>query len=164
MTKIIGIDPGLADTGVAIVTGSGLKVSGYAFGCIHTSKNHPLPARLDRIYTHLNQLLNHEKPDLIVVEDIFSLPRNPKSGISLGKVTGVILLAGNHAEVSVIEIPVREAKKVLSGNGNAGKMQLEERVRYLLNHPEPIRPYHASDALALALIGLYRYGSPSFSA
>ena len=164
MAKIVGIDPGLADTGIGIVTGSGLHVTGYAFGCIHTSKYHSLPVRLDRIYTHLNELLNKEEPDLIVVEDIFSLPRNPKSAISLGKVTGVILLAGNHAKVSVIEIPVREAKKVLSGNGNADKIQLEQSVRYLLNHPKPIRPYHASDALALALIGLYRYDSPSFDA
>ena len=164
MAKIIGIDPGLADTGVGVITGSGIDVNAYAFGCIHTSKDHPLPARLNRIYTHLNELLNREKPDLIVVEDIFSLPRNPKSGISLGKVTGVILLAGNHAKVSVIEIPVREAKKILSGNGNAGKEQLEQSVRYLLNHPRPIRPFHASDALALALIGLYRVGRPSFNA
>lgn len=93
----------------------------------------------------------------MVVEDVFSLERYPKSGILLGKVTGVILLAGAHAGVPVIEIPVRESKKILSGNGNAGKEQLEKAVRNHLGHGEQIRPFHASDALALALIGLFRY-------
>jgi crossover junction endodeoxyribonuclease RuvC len=59
--------------------------------------------------------------------------------------------------VSAVEIPVREAKQVLTGNGNASKMQLEVSVRHRLNHPSPIRPYHASDAMGLALIGFYRY-------
>ncbi len=67
------------------------------------------------------------------------------------------MLAGHRAGVSSIEIPVREAKQVLTGNGNARKMQLEESVRHRLNHKTAIRPYHASDAVGLALIGFYRY-------
>jgi len=67
------------------------------------------------------------------------------------------MLAGCRAGVSSIEIPVREAKKVLTGNGSASKIQLEESVRHRLNHKTPIRPYHASDAVGLALIGYYRY-------
>jgi len=97
----------------------------------------------------------------MVIEDVFSLQKYPKSGITLGKVTGVILLAGSHVNVSVTEVPVREAKQVLTGNGNASKMQLEKAVRRLLNLRDPIRPYHASDALGLALIGLYRYKESS---
>jgi crossover junction endodeoxyribonuclease RuvC len=51
---------------------------------------------------------------------------------------------------------VREAKQVLTGNGAASKAQLEGAVRRHLKHPKPIRPYHAADALGLAIIGLYR--------
>ena len=93
----------------------------------------------------------------MVVEDVFSVDKFPNAGIALGKVTGVILLAGCRMEVPVIEVPVRESKQVLTGNGNATKMQLEKAVRSLLNLATPIRPYHASDAMGLALIGLYRY-------
>jgi crossover junction endodeoxyribonuclease RuvC len=67
------------------------------------------------------------------------------------------MLAGCRAGVSSIEIPVREAKQVLTGNGNASKKQLEEAVRRRLNHNTPIKPDHASDAVGLALIGFYRY-------
>jgi crossover junction endodeoxyribonuclease RuvC len=157
MVTIIGIDPGLSATGVGIVRGNGHNVTGYSFGSINTLKSNSLPNRLDHIYSKLLQILKDEKPDLMVVEDVFSLAKYPKSGISLGQVTGIVMLAGWQTGVSSIEIPVREAKQVLTGNGNASKMQLEESVRHRLKHPSPIRPYHASDALGLALIGFYRY-------
>ncbi|MGD9232399.1 MAG: crossover junction endodeoxyribonuclease RuvC [Desulfobacterales bacterium] len=161
MIKVIGVDPGLSETGVGIVRGMGLKVDGFSFGSIHTSKNLPLSSRLDQIFSNLLRVLEDEKPDLMVVEDVFSVEKFPNAGITLGKVTGVILLAGCRMEVPVIEVPVRESKQVLTGNGNATKMQLEKCVRNVLNLTTPIRPYHASDAMALALLGLFRYNDPS---
>ncbi len=154
--KVIGIDPGLAATGVGIVWGRGMNVEGYAFGSITTPQSDPLARRLERIYTKLLAILQRETPDQMIVEDVFSLEKFPQSGITLGKVTGVILLAGCHVGVAIREIPVREAKQVLTGNGNASKRQLENAVRHNLRHHQPIRPDHASDALGLALIGLYR--------
>jgi crossover junction endodeoxyribonuclease RuvC len=156
-TKLIGIDPGLAATGIGVVTGVGLKVTDFAYGVIRTHQKATTPARLDEIYSRIRELLIAEKPDLMVVEDVFSLDKYPRSGITLGKVSGVILLAAHHVKTEVIEIPVREAKQILTGNGNAGKGQLEKAVRQVLGSPSEIRPDHASDALGLALIGLFRY-------
>ena len=93
----------------------------------------------------------------MVVEDVFSVEKFPKAGITLGKVSGVVLLAGCKADVPVAEVPVREAKQILTGNGNSSKKQLEKAVRHLLKLKTPIRPYHASDALGLALLGLFRF-------
>lgn len=157
MITIIGIDPGLSATGVGIVRGNGHNITGYSFGSINTLKSNSLPNRLAQIYSKLIQILKDEKPDLMVVEDVFSLTKYPKSGIGLGQVTGVVMLAGWQARVSSVEVPVREAKQVLTGNGNASKMQLEESVRHRLRHPSAIKPDHASDAMGLALIGFYRY-------
>jgi crossover junction endodeoxyribonuclease RuvC len=157
MIKIIGIDPGLSATGIGIVRGIGSKIKGYSFGSINTSKNKSIPDRLDHIYSKLLQILNDENPDLMVVEDVFSLEKYPKSGITLGQGSGVVMLAGHRSGAPLMAVPVREAKQVLTGNGNARKQQLEEAVRHRLKHPTPIRPFHASDALGLALIGLYRY-------
>jgi crossover junction endodeoxyribonuclease RuvC len=157
MVKIIGIDPGLSATGIGIVSGLGSKIDSYSLGCIHTTQSTPLPGRLDKIFSKLYQLLKSENPDLMVIEDVYSLNRYPKSGIILGQVTGVIQLAGFHANIPVIEVPVREAKQILTGNGNASKTQFEKAVRHRLNHKTRIKPVHASDAAGLALIGLYRY-------
>ncbi|MCB2147410.1 MAG: crossover junction endodeoxyribonuclease RuvC [Deltaproteobacteria bacterium] len=157
MIKVIGIDPGLADTGIGIVRGSDLKVHGYAYGTISTSKAESAACRLEQIYTKIRQVLADQKPDLMVLEDVFSLEKYPKSGIVLGKVCGVVLLAGTQSGVPLIEVPVRQAKQILTGNGKASKLQLERAVRSTLCAPMPIRPFHASDALGLALIGLFRH-------
>jgi crossover junction endodeoxyribonuclease RuvC len=161
MIKIIGIDPGLSATGFGIVRGVGHKVDDFSFGSINTSTKNSLPNRLGKIFSRLLQILENEKPDLMVVEDVFSAQKFPKAGITLGKVSGVVLLAGCQVDIPVSEVPVREAKQILTGNGNASKKQLERAVRHLLQVKTPIKPYHASDAMGLALLGLYRYrGGP----
>ncbi|BBO88888.1 crossover junction endodeoxyribonuclease RuvC [Desulfosarcina ovata] len=157
MIKVIGIDPGLADTGIGIVQGRGLTVNSYAYGSISTAKTEIMACRLESIYNRIRQVLDEETPDLMVVEDVFSLEKFPKSGIVLGKVCGVILLAGTQSGVELAEVPVRQAKQILTGNGNASKAQLERAVRHTLGMAAPIRPFHASDALGLALIGLFRH-------
>jgi crossover junction endodeoxyribonuclease RuvC len=157
MVKIAGIDPGLAETGIGIVWGSPRSVEGYAHGTIRTSKADHQAHRLEQIYDRIYKTLRQEAPDLMLVEDIFSLGKYPKSGISLGKVAGVVLLAGAQAGIPSVEVQVREAKQVLTGNGNATKVQVETAVRQHLNLKEPLRPLHVSDALALALIGLFRF-------
>ena len=157
MIKVIGIDPGLADTGVGIVRGGGVTIHGYAYGTISTSKEEAVACRLEQIYTKISQVLADEKPDLMVLEDVFSLEKFPQSGIVLGKVCGVLLLAAVQCGVDLKEVPVRQAKQILTGNGRASKLQLERAVRRSICAPTPIRPFHASDALGLALIGLFRH-------
>lgn len=156
MFKVVGIDPGLAATGVGLVKGRRGKVAAYSFGCITTAAGDPLPVRLERIFSKLTNLFDAEKPDLVVIEDAFSLKEYPKSGISLGQVSGVVLLAVARDKTAWAGVSVREAKQVLTGNGKATKLQLESAVRHQLGHPTAIRPFHASDALGLALIGLMR--------
>ncbi len=157
MVTVIGIDPGLAATGFGIVRGDGFKIDDFSFGSINTPRNISLPHRLERIYSRLILVLEDAKPDLMVVEDVFSVEKFPKAGITLGKVSGVVMLAGCKTDVPVAEVPVREAKQILTGNGNASKKQLEKAVRHLLKLQTPIRPYHASDAMGLALLGLFRF-------
>ncbi len=158
MVKIAGIDPGLAGTGVGVIHGDGLNIAGYSFGSIKTEKKDPIGLRLNIIYSKITEFLKDQAPDLVVIEDIFSLSKYPGSGISLARVSGVLLLASFKVGINVEEITVREAKKIVSGSGSADKYQVEESVRAILGHDKPIRPFHASDALALALCGYYRYG------
>lgn len=155
--NVIGVDPGIADTGFGIVRGYGSLIRDYTFGTIRTSKTETLPSRLHRIFSELCSILNSGKSDLMVIEDIFSLKQYPKSSIALGKVCGVILLAGSQHGVPAMELPAKEVKRVLTGNGNATKDQMERAVRHFLKRDTPITPSHASDAIALALVGLFRY-------
>ena len=155
--KVVGIDPGLAGTGIAVIEGNKKEICGYSFGSITTDAKDPIPYRLHRIYSKTLEFLCEIQPEYVVIEDIFSLEKYPGSGIMLGKVSGVLLVAAYNAGLDVEEIPVREVKKIVSGNGSADKFQMERAVRNLLKHEEPIRPFHASDALGLAITGYYRY-------
>ncbi|MBI5845907.1 MAG: crossover junction endodeoxyribonuclease RuvC [Deltaproteobacteria bacterium] len=157
---VMGIDPGLASTGLAVVTGDSLRVAAYSFGVVRTAASTATSLRLLHIFEEIRAAVEAKKPDLIVVEGVYTLSRHPKSSILLGKATGAIMAAGAFCGVSVEEVAVREAKKVLTGNGSATKEQLELAVRSRLGRTEAIRPSHASDALALALVGLYRGLSP----
>ena len=156
MLKIIGIDPGLANTGIGLIQGNQLTITKYSFGNITTDKKDSICLRLNIIYTKIKAFLCEQKPDIVVIEDIFSLGKYPISSIILGKVSGVLLLAAFKAGARVKEISVREAKKIVSGSGTADKHQIEKTIRNILNHPEKIKPFHASDALALALCEYYR--------
>jgi crossover junction endodeoxyribonuclease RuvC len=155
--KVIGIDPGLADTGFGIVEGNGSQIIGHAYGTIRTTKNDDLAYRLNTIFSELCSILTSERPNLIVIEGVFSLKQYPKSGISLGQVCGAVLVAGEQCGVPTKELPAREVKRVLTGNGNASKNQMERAVRHFLGRKRAISPSHASDALALALVGLLRH-------
>ncbi len=157
MIKVVGIDPGLAGTGVGVIQGSRRDILGYSFGSIATEAKDPVPFRLNEVYSKTLEFLCEQKPDYVVIEDSYSLEKYPESGIMLGKVSGVILLAVYKAGLNMEEIPVSEVKKIISGNGNADKYQMERAIRNQLNHDQPIRPFHASDALGLALTGYYRY-------
>ena len=155
--KVIGIDPGLTHTGFGIVEGIGSRIGGFTFGTIRTPKAEALATRLDHIFSKLSSILHMERPDLMVLEDVFSLEQYPKASIALGKVCGVILLASAQCAVEAIELPAKEVKRILSGNGNATKTQVEKAVRHFLKRQTAISPSHASDALALALVGLFRH-------
>jgi crossover junction endodeoxyribonuclease RuvC len=155
--KVLGIDPGLAGTGIGIIQGSHKEILAYAFGSISTKAKEDVSFRLHKIYSETVNIIREQKPDIVIIEDIYSLAKYPGSGIMLGKVSGVIILAAHEAGLKIEEIPVREAKKIVSGNGDADKYQVERAIRHQLNHSKPIRPFHASDALGLALTGYYRH-------
>jgi len=155
--KVVGIDPGLAGTGIGVIEGNKNEICGYSFGSITTDAKDLIHYRLHLIYSKTLEFLCKIQPDHVVIEDIYSLEKYPGSGIMLGKVSGVLLVAAYKAGLDVEEIPVREVKKIVSGNGRADKFQMERAVRNLLKHNEPIRPFHASDALGLAITGYYRY-------
>ena len=156
--KAIGVDPGLASTGFAVV--EILERGGRAchWGDIKTSPKLTFSERLDSIYYQLSEVISCWHPQLLVMEDVFVYKKYPKAAIQLGTVKGVIYLAAQHKKINVCEIKPTELKSALTGNGRASKQQVEKMTRKILNVKEPIKSDHVSDAMALAIIGLSRNG------
>jgi len=156
--RVIGIDPGLAKTGFAIV--EPLKKGGRVChsGNIHTDPENPLEDRLSIIYHELSRVLQEWSPDLMILEDVFVVERFPIAAMKLGEVRGVIRLAAKNMSVPISEMKPTEVKSALTGSGRAGKEQIKRVVRRILHIEDEIKSDHISDAMALALTGLTRNG------
>lgn len=152
---ILGIDPGLASTGFGAIRCDKVTPSIVKCGYIKTSAKEHVSNRLFQIYSDINQLIRSLNPDLIAIENIFSLVRYPKAGILLGGVLGIIYLSVSQNNVSMIEITPKEVKNSLTGYGGANKYQVKEAIKNLLKMTD-VKSFHATDALAIALTAFYR--------
>ena len=108
------------------------------------------------IFLDFEKILQKWDAQLLILEDIFVLPRFPKAALQLGAVRGILALAAAYNNLEVMELKPTEIKAALTGNGRANKDQVEKAVRKILGIKEQIKTEHASDALALALVGLSR--------
>lgn len=156
--RALGIDPGLAATGFAII--GTLKQGGElcSFGAIKTSSRNSTQERLHKIYQAIYELIDLWHPDIMVIEDVFVLDKFPSAAVQLGEVRGVIYLAAQQKGIELCKIRPTELKSCLTGNGRATKDQVSDTVKRMLNRKNDIRPDHASDAAALALLALSRQG------
>ena len=160
--RALGIDPGLAATGFALI--GTLKKGGdlCCWGAIKTLSSMETPQRLHKIYNEICELLQAWKPEMMVLEDVFVLDKFPNAAVQLGEVRGVIYLAAQQHDTEVFKIRPTEVKSCLTGNGRASKEQVSQAVKRMLNRKDDIKPDHASDAAALALMALSRKGHYNF--
>jgi crossover junction endodeoxyribonuclease RuvC len=152
--NIIGLDPGLATTGYAIVK-KRQKNSGLAldWGIIETQKNHDLPSRLKTIEGDLETLLKKYRPRLAVVESIY-FAKNAKTAIKVAQARGVLLLTLKRNKIKILEITPLQVKSRVTGYGQASKDQIQNMIVKLFSLKCTPRPDDASDALALAWCGM----------
>jgi crossover junction endodeoxyribonuclease RuvC len=154
MSLVIGIDPGTATIGFALVRdlpdGNNEAVE---YGVIITPKGDSAPQRLMQLYTELNAILARHKPDSAAVEKLF-FANNVTTAIGVGQARGVVLLALAQAGLEVGEYTPNEVKQAVTGYGGADKKQVQEMVRVLLSLDKIPKPDDAADALAIAITHL----------
>ena len=74
----------------------------------------------------------------------------------MGHARGVIYLAARQLGVTVLALAPSEVKRAMTGNGAAGKAQMQRAVQTVLGLKELPRPSHVADALGLAATGMAR--------
>lgn len=156
--KAIGVDPGLAATGFAVV--EMLETHGKAcqWGTITTSTRLSFSERLGVIYARLADVLASWQPRLLVIEDVYVDPKFPRAAIQLGAVRGVVFLAAQHSGIAVVELKPTEVKSALTGDGRASKQHVGRVTRKILSLRGAVPSDHVTDAMALAITGLSRNG------
>ncbi|MBW3667315.1 MAG: crossover junction endodeoxyribonuclease RuvC [Actinobacteria bacterium] len=149
---VLGIDPGLSASGYGMVEGTHPPVAHLA-GVIRTDPAMPVPLRLAELHSGLSSVIEEARPDVIALEIVFT-NRNLQTAISVGRASGVALLAAAQAGVPVHEYAPTAVKSAVTGDGSAKKGQVQEMVARLLKLGAAPRPADAADALALALCHL----------
>lgn len=149
---ILGIDPGIADTGYGFIRVDGGNLDCLAYGSIKTPAKEELSQRLQTLYKELSALIKKYKPEKAVIEQLF-FNKNVRTALIVGQARGVALLAISSANVPIIEFTPGQIKRAVSTYGKAPKRQVQKMVKLILNLKELPQPDDAADALAAAICG-----------
>lgn len=147
---ILGIDPGIADTGYGVIKKEGNKLLCLDYGSIKTSSKIEMPDRLETINSELNEIIKKYKPNLISVEQLFFC-KNVKTALVVGQARGVVLLTAKQNKIKIIEFTPLQIKQAVSAYGKATKDQVQKMVKIILNLKTIPQPDDAADALAAAI-------------
>ena len=147
---ILGIDPGLANTGWGVVEERRGEVRCRAYGCIQTSSGSDLAVRLRHIADDLTAVVERYRPQEAAVEGVY-FGANVRSAIPTAHARGAALVAISLCGVEVGEYTPMQIKQAVVGTGAADKRQVTYMVRSLLHLDHDPRPDHAADALACAI-------------
>lgn len=149
--RILGIDPGVATTGWAIVDfDEESNPCPVDFGAILTAKDLTLSQRLAEVYSDLNELIEKFKPEYAGVETLLFY-NNAKTAISVGEARGIVLLSLQQHSLPLYEFTPMQVKNSITGYGKANKRQVQESVKRLCNLKYIPKPDDAADALAIAI-------------
>ena len=148
--RILGVDPGLANTGWGIIAVHGSKLKPLAYGSISTKAFQELPLRLAAVYDELAAVILKYSPSELSIETIYH-KGNPKSSLATAQARGVALVAAARRSLMVSEYAPSAIKQALVGNGSATKQQVQFMVRSVLELDHTPEPDHAADALASAI-------------
>ncbi len=152
---VLGIDPGTASTGFAVVSASGSRLGALAYGVIQTRAGTPPERRLAEIHGRVGELLDLHRPDALAIEELY-FGVNARTAFAVGQARGVVLLAAGERQVPTRSYTPQQVKSAVCGHGGAGKEQVGEMVARLLALPAPPVPDHAADAVAVAICELNR--------
>ena len=147
---ILGIDPGLADTGFGLVRKTGNQLTMVDFGCIKTKAGQPDADRLFEIHDGLRQLIKKYQPSIMAVEKLFFC-KNIKTAIAVGQARGVVVLTAGQHNLDLFEYTPLQVKQALTGYGRASKNQIKHMVKVVLNLASLPKSDDAADALAVAI-------------
>jgi len=158
--RTIGIDPGTARLGYAVVESRNSKLSLLTCGVVSTpATEKKMQNRLLAIYAELSDLVGSFHPQDMAVEELF-FAKNVTTAVGVGQARGVALLVAAQAGLDLAEYKPMQVKQAVHGYGLASKSQVGEMVRVLLQLDAIPRPDDAADAAAIAICHLNTFRLP----
>lgn len=156
--RILGIDPGIARTGWAVVDSNKSKLTAIAYGCIETEASKDTSKRLAFIHKEVETIIKKYSPETLAIEELF-FNTNAKTAFVVGQARGVILLAAEQKLLPNSIYTPLQVKIAITGYGRAEKDQIGKMVKTLLSLKELPKLDDTSDALAVAIAHAFSYNS-----
>ncbi len=154
-TCVLGIDPGVARLGLAVVVRRDRKAVIVWSDTVRTDRRTPEAVRLLTISLAVRAALAEHRPESVALERV-AWNVNKASAMAVARATGVVMAAAAEAGVPVEEYGSLEVKNAITGSGGADKDQVMTalvRIHGLADVPtEP----DAADAVAIAVTHLVR--------
>ena len=152
--RVLGIDPGLANTGFGVVDFCEGRYRMVSYGCITTKAGQPHGERLLTIYSRLCAVIDEFQPDEAGMETLY-FARNVTSALSVAEARGVVTLCLAQHNIKLGEYQPNQIKQAVTGTAAADKELIERYVKILLGLKTEPKPDHAADALAGAITHLH---------
>jgi crossover junction endodeoxyribonuclease RuvC len=149
----LGIDPGMAIVGYAVVEAQGSDLRMIACDVITTPATMPMAQRLQQIYQRLGDVIATYQPQEAALEELF-FAKNARTAMMVAQARGVTMLALANGGLSIAEYTPKQVKQAVTGYGGAAKEQVGEMIRILLHLSSIPRPDDAADAAAIAICHL----------
>jgi crossover junction endodeoxyribonuclease RuvC len=150
MVVVMGIDPGVANTGFGVVRVAGGAMSAIDGGVIEAPAELEPAERLARIHAALCELIAWHEPVAVAIEELY-FGKNVRSAIGVGQARGVAMLAAAERGIRCFDYTPQAVKMAVCGTGAAAKGQVQRMVGTLLRLPSPPASDHTADALAVAI-------------
>jgi crossover junction endodeoxyribonuclease RuvC len=148
--RVLGIDPGTANTGYGVVERRGGRLLARDGGVIVTRAGQTPERRLALIHARICELLDEHDVVGVALEDLY-FGANARSAFAVGQARGVVMLAAGQRGLPCSSYTPQQVKSAVCGSGRAEKGQVQRMVQTLLALTEPPTPDHAADALAVAI-------------
>ncbi len=149
--RILGIDPSLNATGYGVVECDGPLMRLVEGGIIAPSRAMDLSERLAELQRGLADVIGALRPDVMVVEEVFSRTAYPRTAILMAHARGALVCAAAMRGMLVFNYSATAVKRALVGNGAASKQQVAAMVVQALRLRRRPEPADVTDALALAI-------------
>lgn len=154
--RCLGIDPGIANTGWAVVVKTARGYRLVADGLIQTQSKTSTGDRLLTLYKSISDVVATHLPDRIAIERCFH-NRNVSSSQSTGGVIGIIHLIAAQFGIDACEVTPQQVKACSGLGGRACKPTVQKMMCKLFRR-ERLNP-HVADAAATAIAGV-RHTAP----
>lgn len=148
--RILGIDPGYAILGWAVIEIRGNSFKTVAYGDVNTSADMDMTDRLKYLYASLMEIIYEYEPEEAAIEELF-FNTNTTTALKVGQARGVVILACANSGLKIFEYTPLQIKQALTGYGRAEKKQVQVMVKKILNLKEIPKPDDTADALACSI-------------